>query len=182
MEEQQKILLVDDSEMNRAILMGLLGQEYSFLEAGDGQTALNLMITVPDIDLVLLDIVMPDMDGFAVLKEMNRQHLIERLPVITISSENDSSYVEHAYQLGVTDYIGRPFDRAVVRQRVINTLRLYARYKKRMVSMFISASAVPLSASLIQMKLVPSIIFTAEYSKKPQPMPLSSVRYSWLSA
>ena len=132
MEEQQKILLVDDSEMNRAILMGLLGQEYSFLEAGDGQTALNLMITVPDIDLVLLDIVMPDMDGFAVLKEMNRQHLIERLPVITISSENDSSYVEHAYQLGVTDYIGRPFDRAVVRQRVINTLRLYARQKRLM--------------------------------------------------
>lgn len=133
MDGKQKILIVDDSEMNRAILTSILGDGYDFFEAENGVQAVKILTEQHDhINLVLLDMVMPKLNGFGVLSVMNQNHWIDNVPVIMISAESDSVYVERAYQLGVTDYIGRPFDKAVIRQRVINTLMLYAKQKHLM--------------------------------------------------
>ena len=129
MSEKEKILIADDSAMNRAILTEMLGDGYEILEAENGRQAVSIMQTNVDIDL-LLDIMMPEMDGFDVLAMMNKYHWIDDIPVIMISAENASSYVERAYDLGATDYISRPFDMAIVRRRVINTLMLYAKQKR----------------------------------------------------
>ena len=130
--EKQKILIVDDSEMNRAIPTGILDDGYDFLEAENGLQALDVLRAHRDISLVLLDIVMPELDGFGVLSVMGEQHWIDQTPVIMISAESDSMLVERAYQLGATDYISRPFDKSVVRRRVINTLMLYSKQKHLM--------------------------------------------------
>ena len=130
--EKQKILIVDDSEMNRAILTGILDDGYDFLEAENGLQALDVLRAHRDISLVLLDIVMPELDGFGVLSVMGEQHWIDQTPVIMISAESDSMLVERAYQFGATDYISRPFDKSVVRRRVINTLMLYGKQKHLM--------------------------------------------------
>ena len=130
--EKQKILIVDDSEMNRAILTGILDDGYDFLEAENGLQALDILRAHRDISLVLLDIVMPELDGFGVLSVMGEQHWIDQTPVIMISAESDSMLVERAYQLGATDYISRPFDKSVVRRRVVNTLMLYGKQKHLM--------------------------------------------------
>ena len=117
--------------MNRAILIEMLGEDYTFLEAENGVQAVKLLESrATDISLVLLDIVMPELDGFGVLQAMNRQHWIEDIPVIMISAESGSAHVEQAYKLGVTDFIGRPFDAMVVHRRVVNTILLYAKQKK----------------------------------------------------
>ena len=130
-----KILIVDDSEMNRAILADMLGEQYEILEAENGVAAVKLLHTHgTEISLVLLDIVMPEMDGFEVLAMMNRYHWIEEIPVIMISAENSHSVVERAYELGATDYISRPFDEVIVCRRVINTIMLYSK-QKRLISM-----------------------------------------------
>lgn len=130
-----KILIVDDSDMNRAILADMLNDQYEILEAENGIEALKLLHEhETGISLVLLDIVMPEMDGFEVLAMMNRYHWIEEIPVIMISAENSHSVVERAYELGATDYISRPFDEVIVCRRVINTIMLYSK-QKRLISM-----------------------------------------------
>ena len=129
MSEKERILIADDSAMNRAILTEMLGDGYEILEAEDGRQAVSILQTDASVDLLLLDIMMPNMDGFDVLTMMNKYHWIDEIPVIMISAENASSFVERAYDLGATDYISRPFDMAVVRRRVINTLMLYAKQK-----------------------------------------------------
>ena len=130
MSDKEKILIADDSAMNRAILTEMLGDGYEILEAENGRQAVAILQSATDIDLLLLDIMMPEMDGFEVLAMMNKYHWIDEVPVIMISAENASIYVERAYDLGATDYISRPFDMAVVRRRVINTLMLYAKQKR----------------------------------------------------
>lgn len=130
-----KILIVDDSEMNRVLLADMLDEQYEILEAEDGMTAIEMLHTHgTEISLVLLDVVMPGRDGFEVLAMMNRYHWIEEIPVIMISAENSHSVVERAYELGATDYISRPFDEVIVRRRVINTIMLYSK-QKRLISM-----------------------------------------------
>ncbi len=132
---RQKILVVDDSEMNRSILDDMLGDDYDIIEAENGLEAVSIMQKRgTEIDLMLLDIVMPRMDGFEVLAVMNQNHWIEDTPVIMISAESGSTQVERAYDLGVTDFIMRPFDALIVRRRVVNTLLLYAK-QRRLVSM-----------------------------------------------
>lgn len=128
---RQRILIVDDSEMNRAILSDMLGEGYEIIEAQNGLEALeHLKKLTTKIDLILLDIMMPEMDGFEVLAVMNKYHMISDIPVIMISAERSSSYVERAYEMGVTDYISRPFNAIVVQKRVENTLMLYAKQKR----------------------------------------------------
>lgn len=117
--------------MNRSILADMLGNEYDILEAEDGAAAIALLQKhVLNISLVLLDVVMPRVNGFEVLTVMNQKHWIEDIPVIMISAESGSSQVERAYELGVTDFITRPFDSLIVRRRVDNTILLYAKQKK----------------------------------------------------
>ncbi len=129
--KEQKILIADDSEMNRSILADILGDEYEIIEAENGvQAVAALQKYDMELSLVLLDIVMPEMDGFGVLDMMNKHHWIENIPVVMISAENSSASIERAYDLGVCDFITRPFDALVVRRRVVNTLLLYAKQKK----------------------------------------------------
>lgn len=128
---KQTILIADDSEMNRSLLADMLGSEFEILEAENGiQAVAYLQNEGSRIDLVLLDIVMPKMDGFEVLAVMNRNDWIKDTPVIMISSETAPSCIKRAYELGVTDFINRPFDVWVVRRRVMNTLMLVSKQKK----------------------------------------------------
>lgn len=130
-QKKQRILIADDSDMNRAILSDMLEEEYEILEACDGAEALACLAQKRTaIDLLLLDIVMPKLDGFGVLEAMKRNGLIEEVPVIMISSEDAASTVERAYEMGVVDYISRPFDALIVHRRVVNTIMLYAKQKR----------------------------------------------------
>ena len=132
-ENRQKILIVDDSEMNRSILSDMLSEKFDIVEAADGVQAISVLQKMhPEIILVMLDIVMPNMDGFDVLAVMNKYHWIDEVPVVMISAENTASYVERAYALGATDYISRPFDYLIVYRRVMNTIMLYAKQKRLM--------------------------------------------------
>lgn len=128
---KQQILIVDDSEINREILKEILKKDYRILEAANGEECLEQLERYgTGISLVLLDIVMPEMDGFEVLAAMNQNHWIEDIPVIMISSEDSDSYIRRAYEMGVSDYISRPFDAKIVYQRVLNMIKLYAKQRR----------------------------------------------------
>lgn len=129
--EKPSVLIVDDSEMNRIILNEMLKDEYRVLEADNGRTALDMVDRYGDeLSLVLLDIIMPGMNGFEVLGELSRRTVADSLPVIMISSEDSDDVVLRAYELGASDYINRPFNARVVRRRVSNTIRLYAKQRR----------------------------------------------------
>ena len=131
--KRQRILIVDDSEMNRAILIEMLNGDFEVLEAENGQEALDCLQQYGSgISLVLLDIMMPVMDGFEVLMQMNQKQWIEDIPVIMISSEESENCIRRAFKFGVSDYISRPFDSKVVYQRVFNTIKLYAKQRRLM--------------------------------------------------
>ena len=125
------ILIVDDSEMNRDILSEILQDDYEIIETDNGQGGINeLEKRGTEISLVLLDIVMPGKSGFDVLSVMTRRGWIEDIPVIMISSEDSDEVVLRSYELGASDYISRPFDARIVRQRVSNIMRLYAKQRR----------------------------------------------------
>ncbi len=125
------LLIIDDSEMNREILKEMLKDDYDILEAGSGEQGLGVLESERvNISMVLLDIVMPGMDGFDVLSRMRREGWIDDIPVIMISSEDSDEVVLNAYELGASDYITRPFDARVVRHRVKNVMRLYANQRR----------------------------------------------------
>lgn len=135
LQKKSQILLVDDSAMNRMILKEILGGDYSILEAENGQECLEKMqAEAGNIALVLLDINMPIMDGFEVLKAMNANHTIEDIPVIMISSDDSDDAIRRSYELGASDYVNRPFDARIVYRRVTNTIKLYAK-QRRLVQM-----------------------------------------------
>ena len=127
---KEKILIADDSEMNQMLLEEILSDKYEYVMAKDGTEAVDILEKNEDIDLVMLDINMPKMDGFGVLEIMNLRHWISEVPVIIISSESDVDFIRRGYDLGASDYISRPFDLTVVRRRVENTLMLYVRQKR----------------------------------------------------
>ena len=127
---KQQVLIVDDSELNRQILVEILAEDFITIEASDGKECISILEKKgTDISLVLLDIVMPVMNGFEVLKYMSVNHMIDQIPVIMISSEDSQSSIRSAYELGAADYISRPYDARVVYQRVFNTIKLYAKQK-----------------------------------------------------
>ena len=135
LQNKSQILLVDDSAMSRMILKEILRGDYSILEAENGQECLEKMqAEAGNIALVLLDINMPVMDGFEVLKAMNVNHTIEDIPVIMISSDDSDAAIRRSYELGASDYVTRPFDARIVYRRVTNTIKLYAK-QRRLVQM-----------------------------------------------
>ena len=124
-------LIVDDCDMNREILREILSSDYSIMEACGGEEALSMIHQFgTGISLVLLDIVMPGMDGFEVLSYMNQDHTIEDIPVIMISSEDSEAFIRRAYEMGASDYVSRPFDAKVVYRRVTNNIKLYAKQRR----------------------------------------------------
>lgn len=132
-QNKPKILIVDDSEFNRAILKEILEETYETIEADGGNEALHKIDEYGmKISLVLLDIIMREKDGFEVLKYMEEERLISDIPVIIISSEDSANYIRRAYEMGVSDYINRPFDANIVYQRVSNTVKLYAKQRRLM--------------------------------------------------
>ena len=132
-QNKPRILIVDDSEFNRAILKEILEETYEIIEADGGNEALHKIDEYGmKISLVLLDIIMPEKDGFDVLKYMEEERLISDIPVIIISSEDSANYIRRAYEMGVSDYINRPFDANIVYQRVSNTVKLYAKQRRLM--------------------------------------------------
>ena len=135
LQNKSQILLVDDSAMNRMMLAEILGDSYHILEAENGRECLEtLQAEAGNIALVLLDINMPVMDGFEVLKAMNANHTIEDTPVIMISSDDSDDAIRRSYELGASDYVNRPFDARIVYRRVTNTIKLYAK-QRRLVQM-----------------------------------------------
>ena len=144
MDKRQKILIVDDAEFNRVILKEILGETYNYLEAENGNQAIQIVEENPEIDLMLLDINMPQMNGFGVLEWMNRFQWIDETPVIMISSEESVDTMRKAYEMGITDYITRPFDSVIVKKRVQNTLALYEN-QKRLVNVVVDLSLIHIS-------------------------------------
>ena len=133
--EKQKILIVDDSEMNRSLLADILEEQYDVVEAENGVEAISLLSRQrADFSLLLLDIMMPEMDGFEVLAYINKYHWNDTFAVIMISADDSPANIKRAYDLGAFDYISRPFNALIVGRRVINTLMLYAK-QKRLVQM-----------------------------------------------
>ena len=128
---KQKILIADDSEMNRELLAAILEEEYEIIQANDGVQAVDcLQRHAEEISLLLLDIVMPHMDGFEVLSYMNKEHWIDAIPVVIISSENSPIYIKRGYDLGATDFIGKPFDANMVLRRSANAILLGAKQRR----------------------------------------------------
>lgn len=133
--ESPMILLVDDSPLNRNILSAMLSPEFKIIEAENVDSCISALKQYgTGISLVLLDIVMPEKSGFDVLIYMNDNHLIDDIPVITITEDTSAASIRRAYDMGVSDYINRPFDSLVVSRRVHNTIRLYAK-QRRLISM-----------------------------------------------
>ena len=129
-ESKPEVLIVDDSKMNREILSEMLGSGYKITEAENGEECITaLQQRGTGISLILLDIVMPVADGFTVLNYMTRNHRIEDIPVIMISSEGSEETIRRAYEMGASDYISRPFDSRVVCRRVANMIKLYSKQK-----------------------------------------------------
>lgn len=128
---KQKILIADDSEMNRELLAAILEEEYEIIQVNDGVQAVDcLQRHAEEISLLLLDIVMPHMDGFEVLSYMNKEHWIDAIPVVIISSENSPIYIKRGYDLGATDFIEKPFDANMVLRRSANAILLGAKQRR----------------------------------------------------
>lgn len=124
--DKLKILIVDDSELNRELLAGMLGDEYEIYQVENGKKAIDILEENREqFKLVLLDINMPVMDGYEVLSIMKRRKWLDKLPVIVISAEISGESVKKAYELGASDYFVRPFDVAIVLRRVRNMITLY---------------------------------------------------------
>ena len=128
---KRSILIVDDSELNRALLSDMLSSDFDILEAENGREAIRILHEKElEISLMLLDIVMPDMDGFEVLAVMNQKDWIKSIPVIMISAETGSASIDRAYDLGAIDYISRPFDERTVKHRVTSNFMLSLRQQE----------------------------------------------------
>ena len=128
---KKKMLIADDSEMNRELLAAILEEEYDIIQVNDGVQAVDcLQRQAEEISLLLLDIVMPHMDGFEVLSYMNKEHWIDAIPVVIISSENSPIYIKRGYDLGATDFIGKPFDANMVLRRSANAILLGAKQRR----------------------------------------------------
>ena len=128
-----KVLIVDDSELNREMLGSMLGNEYEILEAENGAQAVEILREhISDLSLILLDVQMPQMDGLEVLIHMNQSHWIDSIPVVMISSETAPKFIERAYDLGATDYIARPYNTMIVRRRVANVILSFAKQRQLM--------------------------------------------------
>ena len=139
-EARPQVLIVDDSAFNRELLREILGESFEVLEAGSGEEGLKLLRRYgTQIAVVLLDIIMPGLDGFGVLNEMKRERWLDSIPVIMISADDTDANIRRAFELGVTDYICRPFDAKVVERRIRNTITLNLK-QRRMLSLLAEQS------------------------------------------
>ena len=128
--EKPKVLVVGSAQLNREIIDGILHNDFTVLEAENGEKALETLEREQDIALVLLDIHMSGMGGFDVMEAMRGRHILDDVPVVVVSDDNSSSTIRKAFDEGASDYITLPFDAKVVYQRVMNVLNLYAKQRR----------------------------------------------------
>lgn len=130
-ENKYTILIADDSDDNRQMLVDILKDEYNIIEAKGGKAAIEVLKEHNrELALALLDVDMKDMDGFDVLTKMNNEGWIKSVPVVMVSSDSTPYFMRRAYGLGAIDYISRPYDSVIIRHRVYNTIMLYSKQKK----------------------------------------------------
>lgn len=123
---RNKILIVDDVELNRAMIGTILEEDYTIVEADNGETALEILDAMKDeIAAILLDLIMPKMDGFEVLEELNKTGIVKKIPVLIISGENSAENEHRCFELGIADFIGKPFNNLIVKRRVRNVADFY---------------------------------------------------------
>lgn len=125
MDRKKTILIVDDIEINRAVLAEIFKDDYEIIEAGDGAAAIEIINNHLNISAVLLDLVMPEIDGLGVLKEMNRNGKIKNTPVFLITAENSKEMLLEGYNLGAVDVITKPFMMHFLKCRINNIVELY---------------------------------------------------------
>ena len=140
MNVKQKILIADDSEIIRVLLMEILGDGDEYLEAENGVRAVELLREHTDIALVLLDIMMPVMDGFGVLEYLVDNKYIDDIPVFIISADTSDKSLSRAYDLGAADVIAKPFNIRFVRRRINNIIELYD--QRRYLSMLVKEKGI----------------------------------------
>lgn len=122
---KQQILIVDDEEINRELLKYMFDERYEVLEAEDGQQAIKMIEEEENLVLILLDVVMPIMSGFKVLDYMKEKELLERIPVILITSMTPHESEGRAYRYGIADVMHKPFEPTIVKRRASNIIELY---------------------------------------------------------
>ncbi len=124
----QKILVVDDAEVNREILCNMLKDAYTVETAEDGEEALcKLQKCHKETAALLLDLQMPKLDGFGVIEQMQKNGWIDRVPILIISGECAVEIENQCFQLGVSDFIHKPFEASIVKNRVRNTIEMFNR-------------------------------------------------------
>jgi putative two-component system response regulator len=124
MDTDTHILVVDDEPPNRLILEDLLAQHYSVCSVNNGRQALDYLLQGGRADLILLDVVMPEMDGFEACRKIRAEPRLQDIPVLFLTSLESVSDEEHGLSLGAADFIHKPFSRVIVLARVRNHLEL----------------------------------------------------------
>lgn len=123
---RDKVLIVDDAELNREMLEAILEEDYSILKAGNGKEALKLLgRNLKEVAVVLLDLIMPEMNGFEVMDFMKAKGWMEKIPILIISGETAIETERKCFEYGVSDFIRKPFDNTLVRRRVTNIIKLF---------------------------------------------------------
>lgn len=126
MDDKKKIIVIDDVELNRAILGEAFSKEFEILEAEDGLEGLEkIKNNEEDLAAIFLDIIMPGMDGFTVLQELDKMEIMKRIPLFLITTETTDYVVNHAYNYGVVDVIQKPFNLMIIERRVRNIIELF---------------------------------------------------------
>lgn len=135
MKTKNKILVVDDKGINRYMLGDIFREEYEVVEASGGQMAIDVMeADAANLAVVLLDIIMPVMNGFGVLDYMKKKNLLDRLPVVIVTDDDSEETSDRAFEYKVADLVVKPFAPKIIRRRVQNIIELYAyreKYGKR---------------------------------------------------
>lgn len=123
---RDRVLIVDDVEINREILKEILQDEYKIMQAGDGEEALQVIEqNQEDIAVVLLDLIMPKKDGYEVLEVLKKNKWLDNMAVLIISGESSVETEARCFDYGISDFIRKPFDNNLVRQRVRNVVELF---------------------------------------------------------
>ncbi len=124
---KQKILVVDDKGMNRYMLGGIFRDNYEIVEAGGGVEAIEILEAEKDeLAVVLLDIIMPGMDGFGVLEHMKKNEMLEQIPVVIVTDDSSEATSVKAFEYNVADMVIKPFEPRIIKRRVQNIIELYA--------------------------------------------------------
>ena len=131
MNKREKVLVVDDKGINRYMLGEIFSDQYEIVEASDGYKAIDkIELEKDELAVILLDIIMPKLDGFGVLKYMKEHGLLESIPVVIVTDDSSEETSVKAFEYNVADMVIKPFEPRIIKRRVENIIELYA-YKEK---------------------------------------------------